>query len=114
MSDNIILTVINWAVLVLGCVMVAQSVYTLATGRFPPLYSKGDRALPVRPYAWYLLLFWLALVALALPQVLDWPSEWRIVSLVFVVAFVAGAVVVRMKMKKAERSMESGDTHRTP
>ncbi|MEU4541575.1 hypothetical protein AB0G15_42785 [Streptosporangium sp. NPDC023825] len=114
MSENTILTVINWVIVVSGCVMVAQSVYTLATGRFPPLYSKGDRALPVRPYAWYLLLFWLALVALTLPQALDWPSEWRIVSLVLVAAFLAGSVAMRMKMKKAKRSMESGETHRTP
>jgi peptidoglycan/LPS O-acetylase OafA/YrhL len=109
-----ILSVLHWVPLALGCVIVAQSVYTLVTGRFPPLYSKGDRALPVRPHAWYLLFSALAVVAMTLPRALDWPPEWLIVFTVLGIALVGGAVVVRMKGKKAESSTESRDTDRTP
>lgn len=94
--------------------MAAQSVYVLVTGRSSPLYSKGGRALPVRPHAWMLLFLALAIITMALPRALDLPDEWLIASTVLAFFFLAGVFVMRAKMKKAANSTESRDVHQAP
>lgn len=107
------LTVVGWALLALGCLMAAQSVYALVTGRFPPPSHKVERASQVRPKAWSLMFLALAVVALGLPRVLDSPSEWQIAFHVLVLVFLVGVGVMRAKAEKAANSTESRDVHRT-
>ncbi|MER5646082.1 hypothetical protein [Streptosporangium sp. NPDC002524] len=109
-----ILPVLSWALLAVGCVMIAQSVYALVTGRFPPLYSKGDPASPLRPHAWTTLFLALAIVATALPRVLDWSDEWLIASIVLASLFLAGVFVMRARAKKAASPTESRDIDPVP
>ena len=105
MDTQTVLAVVSWGLLGVACVMAAQGVYALVTGRVPPLSAKGERAFPVRTHAWTLLASALAFVVMALPRLLDWPAEVLIVCLVLAIALLAGVAVVRRKAAK-----EAGST----
>ncbi|WP_436761014.1 hypothetical protein [Streptosporangium sp. V21-05] len=114
MIRDAIFPVIGWLILAFGFLMLAQSVYVLVTGRFSPLHSKRERALPMRPYARMMLFSALGSVAMGLPWVLGWQDVWRMASYVLALAFMVGSYIMSVKMRRAASSTESRDAHRTP
>jgi len=102
--------------LVLALALAAHGVHMMVTGRPPFRSAKAERASQAKPQGASLLFLAFAMLAMALPRVLDWPDGWQIASSVLCFAFLAGMLVMRAKAKKAasSNSTESRDVHSTP